>query len=231
MWSKLIPMKTNLLLSILFFSVLLHSNAQNVLPAMKPIPADYEYLSAPDSLGVRHQLLMPNISNKNLQSAQNLPYPIIFINGLNSNDLIWGNTTDTDLMYNFFQSQNLTYGGKFDFNLNYDGNNATANKIVWSNSTPNADIAFYTSTASVADYYFVNFDVGSDGSVYPGHGLFNTDVLSNQSAIAKQGIALKVVIQYVLSLTGRDKVILMGHSMGGLASREYLQNPNNWTEP
>jgi len=59
----------------------------------------------------------------------------------------------------------------------------------------------------------------------------STDVLSNQSAIAKQGVALKVVIQHVLSLTGRDKVILMGHSMGGLASREYLQNPDNWTDP
>lgn len=224
-------MKTKGLLSILLLSVLLQSNAQNVLPAMKPRPADYEYLSAPDSLGVRHQLLMPSNTNKNVLATQNLPYPIIFIHGLNSNDLIWGNTTDTDLMYNFFQSKNLTYGGKFDFNLNYDGNNATANKILWSNSTPNADIAFYTSTASAADYYFVNFDVGSDGSVYPGHGLFNTDVLSNQSAIVKQGIALRVVIQYVLSLTGRDKVILMGHSMGGLAAREYLQNPENWKDP
>ena len=29
-------------------------------------------------------------------------------------------------------------------------------------------------------------------------------------------------------MTGRDKVILMGHSMGGLAAREYLQNTNLW---
>ena len=39
---------------------------------------------------------------------------------------------------------------------------------------------------------------------------------------------VKWAIYYVLQLTGRDKVILMGHSMGGLAAREYLQNPSNW---
>jgi len=72
---------------------------------MKPRPADYENLSAPDSLGVRHQLLMPSTTNKNVLATQNLPYPIIFIHGLNSNDLIWGNTTDTDLMYNFFNQK------------------------------------------------------------------------------------------------------------------------------
>lgn len=55
-----------------------------------------------------------------------------------------------------------------------------------------------------------------------------SDVLSNESAIAKQGVALKLAIQMVLLKTGRDKVILMGHSMGGLASREYIQNSSNW---
>ena len=204
---------------------MLQTKAQNVLQEVKPRPADYEYLSAPDSLGVRHQLLMPNISNRNIQSTQNLPYPIIFIHGLNSNDLIWGNNDPTDnLMHNFLQSQNLTFGGRFDYNLNFDGQNGTANKLFW--PTINADLAAYTSTATAGDYYFVNFDVGNNGAVHP----VNTDVLSNQSAIAKQGIALKDVIQRVLNLTQRDKVILMGHSMGGLAAREYLQNPQNWTD-
>ncbi|MEY4834702.1 MAG: hypothetical protein RI980_817 [Bacteroidota bacterium] len=222
--------KKIIITSIFLFGSLSQLRAQFVTQEMKARPADYEYLSAPDSLGVRNQLLMPNVSNKNVLATQNLPYPIIFIHGLNSNELIWGNTSETNLMYNFFQSQNLTFGGRFDFNLNYDNNNTISNKFVWNASTPNADIAFYTSSAVAADYYFVNFDVGSNGAVHPG-GLFSTDVLSNQSAIAKQGIALKIVIQQVMSITGRDKVILMGHSMGGLAAREYLQNPENWKEP
>jgi pimeloyl-ACP methyl ester carboxylesterase len=218
-------MKTKLLLSILLFGTLLQTKAQDVLQEMKPRPADYEYLSAPDSLGVRHQLLMPNISNRNTQAAQNLPYPIIFVHGLNSNELIWGNADpNANLIHNTLQSFGLTFGGRFDYNLNFDGQNGTANKLFW--PTINADLAAYTSTATAGDYYFVNFDVGSNGTVHP----VNTDVLSNQSAIAKQGIALKDVIQRVLNLTQRDKVILMGHSMGGLATREYLQNPENWTD-
>jgi pimeloyl-ACP methyl ester carboxylesterase len=220
-------MKSKLLLSVLLLATLFQTKAQDVKQEMKPRPADYEYLSAPDSLGVRHQLLMPNLTNKNTQAIQNLPYPIIFIHGLNSNDLIWGTSTSTDLMHNFLQSQNLTFGGRFDFNLNYDGNNATANKIVWSNSTPNADIAQWVTNPIIGDYYFVNFDTGIDGSFHP-LLISSANVLSNQSAIAKQAIALKRVIESVMLLTGRDKVILIGHSMGGLVSREYLQNTDDW---
>lgn len=60
------------------------------------------------------------------------------------------------------------------------------------------------------------------------NGAVGTTVLSNQSAIAKQGAAVKVAVQRVMEVTGKDKVILVGHSMGGLASREYIQNSYNW---
>lgn len=46
---------------------------------------------------------------------------------------------------------------------------------------------------------------------------------SNQAAIFKQGYALSKMIDKVLDFTGLEKVILVGHSMGGLAIREYLQ--------
>lgn len=222
-------MKTKLLLLVIFLSALLQSNAQSVLPAMKSRPADYEHLSAPDSLGVRHQLLMPNLTNKNTQAIQNLPYPIIFIHGLNSNDLIWGNSTDTNLMYDFFQSQNLTFGGRFDFNLNYDGNSSTANKNIYPYPLVGSDIVQWTTNPVIGDYYFVNFDTGSDGSYHP-LLISSANVLSNQSAIAKQAVALKRVIERVMYLTGKNKVILLGHSMGGLASREYLQNQEDWVD-
>jgi hypothetical protein len=80
------------------------------------------------------------------------------------------------------------------------------------------------------DYYYLNFAVGSDGSYNP-LNISSLNVLSNEAAIAKQGAALSRAIQQVMNITGRDKVILFGHSMGGLAAREYLQNPSNWTEP
>ena len=221
-------MKTKLLLSILFLGAFYQSNAQNVLASMKPRPADYENLSAPDSLGIRHQLLMPNIENRNTLANQSLPYPIIFIHGLDSDCTIWGNTLNTDLMYNFFLSYGLTYGGRFDFNLNDDNSNYTSNKLFY--PTPGADISQWSTTLVNADYYFINFAVGSDGSFAP-YNLSSLNVLSNEAAIAKQGVALARAIQQVMNITGRDKVVLMGHSMGGLCAREYLQNPQNWTEP
>lgn len=39
----------------------------------------------------------------------------------------------------------------------------------------------------------------------------------------KQGAALGLLIPLVLERTGSDKVILLAHSLGGLAAREYLQ--------
>jgi len=221
-------MKSKLLLSILFLGAFYQSNAQNVLSSMKPRPADYENLSSPDSLGIRHQLLMPNIENRNTLANQSLPYPIIFIHGLDSDCTVWGNNVNTDLMYNSLLSYGLTYGGRFDFNLNDDNSNSTSNKLFY--PTPGADISQWSTTLVNADYYFLNFAVGSDGSFAPSN-ISTLNVLSNEASIAKQGVALTRTIQQVLNITGRDKVILMGHSMGGLAAREYLQNPENWTEP
>jgi pimeloyl-ACP methyl ester carboxylesterase len=215
-------MKTKILLSILFFIALYQSNAQNVLPAMKARPADYEYLSAPDSLGVRHELKMPSLASKNTLTTQTkLPYPIIFIHGLNSSSTIWNNFTDfMDINYLF------SYGGRFDISLNDDNDLYHANLNIYPNPTVGADIAFYQSTLyNGGDYYYVNFAVNSAGAFDPACAN-----LSNQSAIAKQGKALKRVIMEVMQLTGRDKVILMGHSMGGLAAREYIQNPSNWVD-
>ncbi|MAQ95634.1 MAG: hypothetical protein CMM84_19170 [Rhodothermaceae bacterium] len=60
---------------------------------------------------------------------------------------------------------------------------------------------------------------------------------SHCSAVAKQGLALRLAIEDVLAWTGADRVTLVGHSMGGLAIREYLQRrtaegaPRWWVEP
>jgi pimeloyl-ACP methyl ester carboxylesterase len=223
-------MKTKLLLSILLFGTLIFSNAQEKKYQSKSRPADFEHLSAPDSLGVRHKLKMPihNVSNQKVLSGEiKIPYPIIFIHGLNSDANVWNATTDfMDAKFNF------TFGGRLDFNLNNDNSNYTSNKLFWSSTGPQgADIAQWGSMTLInGDYYFLNFAVGSDGSFAPSNLSF-LNVLSNEAAIAKQGAALSRAIQQVMDVTGRDKVILMGHSMGGLCAREYLQNPSNWTEP
>lgn len=150
-----------------------------------------------------------------LQTFQSkLPYPIVFIHGLNSSSETWNVTT------NYFDTQYMfTFGGRFDFCLNADGNNTTTNKNFYPVS--NADIIAFESSVQNGDYYYINFNVNPSGTL-------GTTVLSNQSAIAKQGAAIKVAIQRIMEITGKNKVVLVGHSMGGLASREYIQNSYNW---
>ncbi len=169
--------------------------------------------AAPVSDGVNSQLLPP--------SNQHLPYPVIFIHGLNSDFSVWHDQRDA-LMNGL---AGLSFGGYYNYCLNYDGNNSTANKLVY--PTPGADIRYFNLENPIAaDYYIVNFDIDNFGR--PRYNTNFTDVLSNEAAIAKQGVALNRIISMVLNLTGRDKVVLMGHSMGGLAAREYVQNPSNW---
>ena len=148
-------MKTKLLISLLLIGALFQANAQNVLPEMKSRPLDFEYLSAPDSLGIRHQLKTPNTNNRNsLTGNIKIPYPIIFIHGLDSDSETW--TPTTDFMDSNF---NFTYGGRLDFNLNYDNSNSTSNKLFYPQT--GADIAQWFPNPSYwinGDYYYLNFD-------------------------------------------------------------------------
>lgn len=194
-------------ISILFISTLGFSQIQ-----FKPRPTDFEYFEFRNDSIFPLKTPVQNTTNRTFVSK--LPYPIIFIHGLNSSSETWNTSTDYyDTQYGF------TFGGRFDFCLNADNNNTTTNKNFY--PTAGADIAAFESLIQDADYFYVNFDVNPNGTV-------GTTVLSNQSAIAKQGTAVKVAVQRVMEVTGKDKVILVGHSMGGLASREYIQNSENW---
>ena len=134
-----------------------------------------------------------------------LPYPIIFLHGLVSSDATWA------------QAVTALGGGEkvFDVCLNHDGSNTTASLtndisvIGWrdGNSTPSPN-----------RLYVMNFDNTKFQAA--GHSAHS---FSNQAAIYKQGVALKAMIQAVLAIENTDKVILVGHSMGGLETREYLQ--------
>lgn len=177
----------------------------------KPRPSEFEFNE------YRNDSIFPlktvNQTNKLIFENKN-QYPIIFIHGLNSSSETWNATAS------YFDSQySFTFGGRFDFCLNADGNNGTANLNMY--PTPGADIAAFETSMINGDYYTINFNVNVDGSI-------GTGALSNQSAIYKQGIAVKKAIERVIQLTGKNKVILVGHSMGGLASRQYLQNPSYW---
>jgi pimeloyl-ACP methyl ester carboxylesterase len=139
-----------------------------------------------------------------------LPHPVIFLHGLVSNETTWDQAV-------------TALGGSakiFDVCLNHDGNTATA-------SLTSSDISIIgwrdgTTTPSPNRLYVMNYDHTRFSA--SGH---STHTQSNQSAIYKQGVAVKAMIQAVLAIENADKVILVGHSMGGLESREYLQRGFN----
>ena len=205
--------KITLLVSTLFvFSISVSIAQENF--QLKSRPTSFESVGViGDSI---FNMKMPvSYEAKNAVITNKLPYPIIFIHGLNSSSETWNTTS------NYLDSQyGFTFGGRFDFCLNADNNDAQANTNFY--PTSGADIAaFETTVMQNGDYYYVNYDVDPDGSI-------GSSVYSNQSAIVKQGAAVKRAVERVLELTGKDKVILVGHSMGGLASREYIQNSYNW---
>ena len=204
--------KITLVASFAFLFISSIGFSQNQRIEFKPRPVDFEYFEYRNDSIFPLKTPVDNSASRVFESK--LPYPIIFIHGLNSSSETWNDATDYyDTQYSF------TYGGRFDFCLNADNNNATTNKNFF--PTAGADIAAFESFVQNGDYYYVNFNVNPNGSV-------GTTVLSNQSAVAKQGAAVKVAVQRVMAVTGKDKVILVGHSMGGLASIEYILNSYNW---
>lgn len=95
-------MKQKLLITLLILSSSI-TIAQNLIA--KPRTAEVE-VNSPNSL-----------QKNSLTVNQKLPYPIIFIHGLNSSSDAW-----IDLGTNLISS-GLSFGGRIDFCLNDDGNN------------------------------------------------------------------------------------------------------------
>jgi PKD repeat protein/pimeloyl-ACP methyl ester carboxylesterase len=171
-----------------------------------------------------------------LSYAGNSPYPIIFVHGLGGSDasfftmMNWlsdkysdsnnqikvydvllnkDNDNNTSLMESDVRNSEFNYtlnGNSYEFTVRLG-------KRMYSEST--FDYVHYWEGSS--NIYAINFD---DERIWGTYGYFK---YSNQSAIMKQGYALSLMIQEVLTNSGAEKVILVGHSMGGLAIREYLQ--------
>lgn len=146
-------------------------------------------------------------------AVQKLPYPIIFIHGLTTSD----SATWYPLMTALQNDYGWTYGGRMDFCLNYDNNLKTSNLLTDYKDLTNL------SKLQPGDFYSMNFNINPDGTK-----IYTNTCESDESAVAKQGLAVKDAITHVLSKSGQDKVILVTHSMGGLAARAYLEKPSIW---
>jgi pimeloyl-ACP methyl ester carboxylesterase len=144
-------------------------------------------------------------------AQRTLPYPIILVHGWTGDAETW-----TDFTKYLESKASLSIEPlNFWIDLNSDNNIFYSEKY--------SDVGKYGRGKNIGnhDVYVVDFAHG---------GGKNVSNLSNQQGIAKQGLGLKYVIEEVLKFSGAEKVSLLGHSMGGLAIREYLQNQSNWVK-
>ncbi len=161
------------------------------------------------------------------------PYPIIFVHGLSSSDSTWLESIN-------YISDITGYTNPYNNNGIF---HAVLNKSTTTSYTEDVQTKFnnLANTLNNNDIYCINFENSYDSSednilIHQDQNIENESE-SNESSIAKQGYTLKIMIDSVLKKTNAEKVILFGHSMGGLAIREYLQKTNDrgehtwWIDP
>ena len=166
-----------------------------------------------------HKSILPIVPPQRMNDGTlHFPYPIIFVHGLSGSADTWVKH------YTSATAAGWSYGGQLRYHLNMDLDHEHANI---STSEQNEVFKFHEDPEA-ADYYLINFNVSTAGEPL---GEEPNYYLSNQAAITKQGMAIADAVRTVLKACGVEKVILFGHSMGGLAIRQYLQNPELWPTP
>ena len=170
------------------------------------------------------------------------PPPVIFVHGISSSDLTWTATA--------VALRDDGYGEPVSVHVDLNASDDTdvTSDVVRSGFVP---FTAFTDSGRVAvregapeavasRQFFVNFRAyATDDDSLTVHRDRDRDGRSNsnESGIVKQGAALGLVVADVLAATGAPDVILVGHSMGGLAIREYLQRtdadgrPAWWVDP
>ncbi len=148
----------------------------------------------------------------------NLPYPIIFVHGLSSDHETWEETIS-----NIQEFGELGDPYVYHICLNHDCDNGEAEyesdvePLGWTNF--NNEIVNEGNIPANTSLFAVNFNEDVFNDIWDDENYNH----SNTAAIVKQGFALQYMIREVISITNCEKVVLIGHSMGGLAIREYLQ--------
>jgi len=161
----------------------------------------------------------------------NSPYPIIFIHGLDSEDETWGTTiTQLEAFYGDFNEGHIFHAV---LNAYEDMTDIYGPDGIEGTIDDDVIVSFDNENNELLDgnIYAINFDnFWNQVDTIPLIEYYNSEAPGilgesdgNQSSIYKQGYALKKCIEAVLNASSSDKVILVGHSMGGLTAREYLQ--------
>ena len=144
-----------------------------------------------------------------------LPLPVLFLHGMSGDASSWGEMAS--LLSN---DAGLIEGQQLQYCLNGDGSDGT--------STLDEVLPFTALNAGHADFFRINFECNAGGTCWSNSASNSDGIFSGQAAAAKQGLAVADAVAEILDATGAPEIVLVGHSMGGLAAREYLQNPEYW---
>ncbi|NQW28970.1 MAG: alpha/beta fold hydrolase [Ignavibacteria bacterium] len=139
--------------------------------------------------------LLPQYQMLQPASPLQVPYPIILVHGLGQKSDVWnGRATQ------YFSGElGLRFGGV----IRTAGGSSTSATSKSSSAVNPSSSVVNSSGSVVGDFYVVQFSNSTD-------------------SINAWRDELDVCVNYVRSVTKADKVILIGYSMGGLASRAYL---------
>ena len=148
-------------------------------------------------------------------SEAQLPLPVLFLHGMSGDASSWG-----EMAALLTQDAGLMEGPNLNYCLNGDGSSGS--------STLDEVLPFTALPDGHADLFRINFECNASGQCWSNGGANSDGVFSGQAAAAKQGIAVADAVAEILAATGAPEIVLVGHSMGGLAAREYLQNPEYW---
>lgn len=140
--------------------------------------------------------------------SRTLQYPVIFIHG------IWSDATTWETAIKQLVDRNYTYGGVISASY-VNGVPSTADCVratVRDNKNP---AVYLVECKPDADFYvWETNDYSASSSRASNHN----------HSFSELGGEVKFAIDYVKNRTGAAKVQLVGHSMGGIAARHYLQN-------
>ncbi len=190
------------------------------------------------------------------------PYPIIFVHGWAGAETVWQDFANhlflNDIVVKggiLIPTETDNEGTVYYAHLNYNYNSTNMRGENNIEDYPNYiddDVIVHEQFFNAPDIlpdrcvYAVSFNTKrtlvNGQLVYDGMSIWNDNNYiysesgqsdSNESAAMKQGYALGKAIDKILQLTNKEKVILIGHSMGGIAIREYLQRSfdNGVTHP
>ena len=148
-------------------------------------------------------------------SDARLPLPVLFLHGMSGDASSWVEMADL-----LSADAGLTEGPIMNYCLNGGGTSGT--------STLDEILPFTALADGHADFFRINFECNASGQCWTNLAANSDGIFSGQAAAAKQGLAVADAVAEILDATGAPEIVLVAHSMGGLAAREYLQNPQYW---